>query len=742
MRKSPWVLLGVCLTGTLVAAGPVTWPPVPADWVARIRAAVPDRPPTSPARPRRLLCFYRCDGFQHDAIPYGNKLLELAAEKTGAFSVDFTQDYAVFTPEGLQPYDAIFFNNTTGLNPTPDQRKALLDFVRGGKGICGNHSATDNFNSWPEGRELMGGWFAGHPFSRITVKNEWPLSPLTTSFARADFKYSDEIYVQRPPYSRDRLRVLLSIDYANSPEVKRTVAGMAKKPREDDDYALAWIQRCGDGRSFYVEFGHVHECFSHPAIVPFYLAGLQYALGDLPADDTPSSQAAPPSELETKALAATDAPAKAAVEQQALAVIGAAGASLADKRAALAVLRVVGSEASVPALAGLLGHNELAASARFALVNLASPKVDEALRAALDQVSAAHKVAVACALGFRGDAAAVPALARLAGGEDLLAAAAVNALGRIGGGPVVPILRGLKPSPARDEALLRVAAEAPDVLRELYAQGATPGVRLAAYRRLVAVDAALAPDVRKLLADAQLRAATLAVLGECRPEVAREAAVALPELPAEVQAPLVKLLGAKGDRSLLPAILALTESANEPVAVAALEALGDLGGPDQVAPLLKLILAGGAKGRAAAGSLQRLVGRDTKVADAVTALAKEGDAAQRAAALEALQNRANRRELPWLLTAARDESTRVRLAALNLLDRMVREDDVPALAELLNATTGASERRRLVDIFNNLRYRSREQKAYVEAVRKALPALPADVTPDGLQKALAALKAG
>ena len=91
----------------------------------------------TPAKNRRILCFYRCGGFIHRSIPYGNHALKEIARTTGAFEVDFADDYEVFTKDRLAAYDAILFNNTTGLNPSEEQRQAILDFIKGGKGVAG-----------------------------------------------------------------------------------------------------------------------------------------------------------------------------------------------------------------------------------------------------------------------------------------------------------------------------------------------------------------------------------------------------------------------------------------------------------------------------------------------------------------------------------------------------------------------------------------------------------------------------
>ena len=59
--------------------------------------------------------------------------------------------------------------------------------------------------------------------------------------------------------------------------------------RADHDYAVSWIRPWGQGRVFYCSFGHRNEVVWDPTIVRFFLAGIQYAIGDLKADDAPSA---------------------------------------------------------------------------------------------------------------------------------------------------------------------------------------------------------------------------------------------------------------------------------------------------------------------------------------------------------------------------------------------------------------------------------------------------------------------
>ena len=119
------------------------------------KAAIDAGLPSATAEPktaRKVLVFYRCEGFIHTSIPFGNYAMKRLAETTKAFTADFSDQYSVFTKENLAQYDAIIFNNTTALNPDESQRAAVLEFINGGKGIVGFHAAADNFNK--SGRQV------------------------------------------------------------------------------------------------------------------------------------------------------------------------------------------------------------------------------------------------------------------------------------------------------------------------------------------------------------------------------------------------------------------------------------------------------------------------------------------------------------------------------------------------------------------------------------------------------------
>lgn len=256
---------------------------VPDRDVQRMTAAAPEEASARPARPRRLLVFTLCRGFKHGSIPHGAKALEIMGRKTGAYEAVVSDDVSMFRPENLRRFDAVCMNNTTGdLFKEDELKRSLLDFVKNGKGIIGIHAATDCFYNWREYGEMMGGYFSGHPWNeKVTVKLDDPDHPLCAAFGGRSFEIADEIYQFRDPYSRDALRVLLSLD------VTRTNMNKGGIRRTDNDFAVSWVRSYGKGRVFYCSLGHRNDIFWNPAVLRHYLDGIQFAMGDLPAETAP-----------------------------------------------------------------------------------------------------------------------------------------------------------------------------------------------------------------------------------------------------------------------------------------------------------------------------------------------------------------------------------------------------------------------------------------------------------------------
>ncbi len=107
-------------------------------------------------------------------------------------------------------------------------------------------------------------------------------------FHGQEFEIRDETYTfAQASFSRRNVHVLTSIDYD-----KMSPADKAKEvnPRTDGDYALSYIRREGRGRVFYEGHGHSERVYAMTPMLEHLRAGIQYALGDLKADDSPSEK--------------------------------------------------------------------------------------------------------------------------------------------------------------------------------------------------------------------------------------------------------------------------------------------------------------------------------------------------------------------------------------------------------------------------------------------------------------------
>lgn len=291
-----WLL--ACWLGAAAAE-----PPKPsAEELRKILSAAPSQAAVTPKHPRRLLVFTLCKGYYHTSIPYGSKAVQAMGEKTGAFAATISDDIAMFEPETLGGFDGIcllsalgeFFlpENLDKLSPT-DQAAArnkdarlkenFVNYLKSGKGLAGIHGGCYAFNQWPEFAEMMGAAFDRHPWNsteRIAVRVDEPRHPVVAAFGGCGFEIIDEGYQFKTPYARANLRVLLSLDRSRMDLNKQNL-------RPDGDFGLCWVKPFGEGRVFYSALGHNAEEFWNPQLLRHFLAGIQFALGDLPAETRP-----------------------------------------------------------------------------------------------------------------------------------------------------------------------------------------------------------------------------------------------------------------------------------------------------------------------------------------------------------------------------------------------------------------------------------------------------------------------
>ena len=123
--------------------------------------------------------------------------------------------------------------------------------------------------------------------------------------------------------------------------------------------------------------------------------------------------------------------ARAALEKRLVAYLGGSSSSV-TRSFVCRQLALIGSAASVPALAPLVLDEELSVHARNALERIPGAESEKALRDALGQAKGRTRIGVINSVAARRDAASTPVLIKILGEDPESAAAAAKALGEIG----------------------------------------------------------------------------------------------------------------------------------------------------------------------------------------------------------------------------------------------------------------------------------------------------------------------
>jgi type 1 glutamine amidotransferase/HEAT repeat protein len=431
--------------------------------------------------------------------------------------------------------------------------------------------------------------------------------------------------------------------------------------------------------------------------------------------------------FENVCRATTKSGASVAPIEDALLEVLMSGASADAKRWACKVLSLYASDRSLPALFNMFGDRQSADTARLVLQRMPGKVADQALLDALKTAQGPVAAGIAQTLGARGTAGAAEPLAGLLANTDVtVATAAAGALADLGASePLVKALAGAsaETKPAIEDALLRCAqklaaggkvAEAKALFSSLNQPERGDAVRGAALAGMIATTGTDLPEAIGGALQGDLRSKQIALRAVRLvkdPKVLR-AIAATEGLDGPTQALLFTALADTKEKSLAPALVNALNGTDNEVRVAAIAALGRIGGPAALMPVATLAAVGeeplvsaaraalrGMPGvsqdlaayiDAAPGPVQlelvRAAGvrRDAAATQTLIALAKNGTGELRAEALKSLGEAAPAATLPdmiALLAAAGNDDERA--AAVKAVAA------VAARAEPGEARTGA-----------------------------------------------------
>lgn len=380
-------------------------------------------------------------------------------------------------------------------------------------------------------------------------------------------------------------------------------------------------------------------------------------------------------------------------------------------------LREIGSSASVPVLARMLGKPEASDPARYALERIPAPEAEAALLAGLGQTSGRLRLGIISSLTGRRAQNAVRALAALAAGSDSAAAeASVAALGTIGGaesaGALLKLIDrpGLAGRNAAAAALVGcaagLAAQDPATARTIYDKLLSPRlplpIRRAAFAGKISLAGGAAPTlILTTLRDkkSDLRAAALAAARSINDAgLTKDLCGLVGQLAPGEQVMALAAISRSRTPEVLAAVKTAVKSPDAAVRAEALKTLGSLGDAGSVALLA-------AQAAASAGDEQRIARESLAVLngpgvdEAVLAgLDRAAEPAEKAEYLTAVVGRGMTAGKSALLRAVLDPERPVRLAALRGLREMTEPAEIPVLLGVLAKLADETERDEFGDV--------------------------------------------
>ena len=219
-----------------------------------------------------VLVFSKTAGFRHTSIDEG-----IAAIQALGAANDFTVDShrrrgRLQRGQSGQLTKPSSSSSTTGDVLNAAQQTAFEQYIQGGGGWVGVHSAADTEYGWAWYGELLGAYFQSHPaIQQATIVVADQVHPSTAHLPERWVRTDEWYNFQTNP--RGDVHVLATLNEA-------TYSGGA----DGFDHPIAWYHDFDGGRAWYTGLGHTEATYAEPLFLEHLLGGIRYAAGQVPSD--------------------------------------------------------------------------------------------------------------------------------------------------------------------------------------------------------------------------------------------------------------------------------------------------------------------------------------------------------------------------------------------------------------------------------------------------------------------------
>ena len=232
-------------------------------------AAITKKSPDNP--PRRLEILFL--GHKNNRAHNSERLADIMTKEyfKSGINISFTTEPGDLNEKNLAHYDGliVYANHDT---ISTSQEKALLSFVRSGKGFIPLHSASFCFRNSAEVVEMIGGQFKSHKydsFPAVITKPEHPVMKGISAFVT-----KDETYVHD--------------------KISKNIEVLSERVEGDHHEPYTWVRSYGEGRVFYTAYGHDENTFNNQGFLDLVRNGILWAVGDKAKENLVALQLANP----------------------------------------------------------------------------------------------------------------------------------------------------------------------------------------------------------------------------------------------------------------------------------------------------------------------------------------------------------------------------------------------------------------------------------------------------------------
>jgi putative membrane-bound dehydrogenase-like protein len=207
--------------------------------------------PASAAESPRVKILFLGDNGHHTPAQRFAQLAPVMKER--GIDLTYTDKMSDVNSSTLGAYDGLMiYSNETKISP--EQEKAMVDYVTAGHGLIPIHCASACFNSSAKYVAMVGAIFKSHKTGTFTTQIVDPAHPIMAGFK--GFETWDETYVHD--------------------KVAKDIHLLQTRKEGNRDEPWTWVRTQGKGRVFYTAYGHDERTWGNAGFVDLIERGTRW----------------------------------------------------------------------------------------------------------------------------------------------------------------------------------------------------------------------------------------------------------------------------------------------------------------------------------------------------------------------------------------------------------------------------------------------------------------------------------